>query len=154
MVEVWSVLLASTPSVPKFSVDALLIVTPTQKTVAASLLARRLAVWGARSCVVANAADALARLADQEWDAVMVDRAIGPQATEAIARAATRASPRRIVLVTPGDRGELPNLKDAGFTGYLVKPVRAASLAAIHTRTARRTEANRCRPRFSTSSPA
>jgi CheY-like chemotaxis protein len=34
------------------------------------------------------------------------------------------------VLIRPGDRHELPALKAAGFTGYLVKPVRAASLAA------------------------
>jgi CheY-like chemotaxis protein len=32
--------------------------------------------------------------------------------------------------VTPGARGDLPVLKEAGFTGYLIKPVRAASLAA------------------------
>jgi len=32
------------------------------------------------------------------------------------------------VLVAPGERHRLPALKDAGFTGYLVKPVRAASL--------------------------
>jgi len=118
------------PVRPRLDGATLLIVAPAQKTIAASLLARRLAVWGARSCVVANAATALARLDGQEWDAVMVDRAIGPQAAEAIARAAARASARRIVLVTPGDRGELANLKAAGFTGYLVKPVRAASLAA------------------------
>jgi CheY-like chemotaxis protein len=37
---------------------------------------------------------------------------------------------RRIVLVTPAMRGELAALKAAGFTGYLIKPVRAASLAA------------------------
>jgi CheY-like chemotaxis protein len=37
---------------------------------------------------------------------------------------------RRIVLVTPATRGELAELKAAGFTGYLIKPVRAASLAA------------------------
>jgi CheY-like chemotaxis protein len=35
---------------------------------------------------------------------------------------------RRIVLITPGERHGLAALKDAGFTGYLVKPVRAASL--------------------------
>jgi CheY-like chemotaxis protein len=34
------------------------------------------------------------------------------------------------VLVTPGARADLPALKDAGFSGYLIKPVRAASLAA------------------------
>src|SRR5262249_24115302 len=37
---------------------------------------------------------------------------------------------RRIVLITPGERHELPALQAAGFTGYLVKPLRAASLAA------------------------
>jgi CheY-like chemotaxis protein len=37
---------------------------------------------------------------------------------------------RRIVLIRPTERHELPALKAAGFTGYLVKPVRAASLAA------------------------
>jgi CheY-like chemotaxis protein len=40
------------------------------------------------------------------------------------------AIPRRIVLVTPAMRNELAALKEAGFTGYLIKPVRAASLAA------------------------
>jgi hypothetical protein len=37
---------------------------------------------------------------------------------------------RRIVLITPSERHQLSTLKYAGFTGYLVKPVRAASLAA------------------------
>jgi CheY-like chemotaxis protein len=37
---------------------------------------------------------------------------------------------RRIVLVTPSARQELATLREAGFTGYLVKPLRAASLAA------------------------
>ena len=37
---------------------------------------------------------------------------------------------KRIVLIRPTDRHELPALKAAGFNGYLVKPVRAASLAA------------------------
>jgi CheY-like chemotaxis protein len=35
------------------------------------------------------------------------------------------------VLVTPGERPELAALKQAGFTGYLVKPVRPISLAAL-----------------------
>src|SRR5262249_19317572 len=36
----------------------------------------------------------------------------------------------RIALVTPAARHELPALQQAGFSGYLVKPVRSASLAA------------------------
>ena len=38
--------------------------------------------------------------------------------------------PQRIVLVTPAMRAELAALKEAGFTRYLIKPVRAGSLAA------------------------
>jgi CheY-like chemotaxis protein len=34
------------------------------------------------------------------------------------------------VLLSPAERGELDSLRDAGFDSYLVKPVRAASLAA------------------------
>ena len=43
------------------------------------------------------------------------------------------AVPRRFVLVTPAVRAELGALKEAGFTGYLIKPVRVASLAARMT---------------------
>ena len=34
------------------------------------------------------------------------------------------------MLVTPEDRATLPALQESGFNGYLVKPIRAASLAA------------------------
>jgi CheY-like chemotaxis protein len=37
---------------------------------------------------------------------------------------------RRIIMIRPSERHELPALKNAGFTGYLIKPVRAASLAS------------------------
>ena len=39
------------------------------------------------------------------------------------------------MLLTPAERHELADLKAAGFTGYLVKPVRVASLAARFTAT-------------------
>ena len=48
----------------------------------------------------------------------------------AIRRALGALGAHRIVLVTPAARHDLPALKAAGFTGYLVKPVRSASLAA------------------------
>jgi CheY-like chemotaxis protein len=38
---------------------------------------------------------------------------------------------RRIVLIAPAERPRLQALRDLGFTGYLIKPVRAASLAAV-----------------------
>ena len=69
-------------------------------------------------------------LSERHWDAVLVDHSIGADAAAEIATAARHAVARRIVLITPGERHRLPALKEAGFTGYLVKPVRAASLKA------------------------
>jgi CheY-like chemotaxis protein len=85
--------------------------------------------WGARTSLVSDAAVAHAILPERHWDALLVDRAVGLDAACALARDAADVA-RRIVLVTPGERHELGLLKQAGFTGYLVKPVRAASLAA------------------------
>ena len=66
---------------------------------------------------------------EQLWSAVLVDHTLGTAASEALARMAT-AIQRRLIMITPAMRGELANLKQAGFTGYLIKPVRAATLAA------------------------
>jgi len=95
----------------------------------ASLLARRLGRWGARTCAVHDERVAMALLPERPWDAVLVDH---PLAAATIAQGAfgTLKAARRIVLIRPTERHELPALKAAGFTGYLVKPVRAASLAA------------------------
>jgi PAS domain S-box-containing protein len=101
-------------------------------SVESSLMARRLTRWGARVCVAPDQTIAAALLPERVWGAIFVDHAIGRAACDALARA-TAAVPRRFVLVTPTARTELPVLKAAGFTGYLVKPVRAASLAARMT---------------------
>jgi len=116
-----------TPPPPDLAGQAILIVAPS--AIAAPLVARRLSRLGARTCVVADAAIARAILPEQPWDALMIDRALGLEAASALARDAAQV-PRRLVLLTPAERHELPDLKQAGFTGYLVKPVRAASLAA------------------------
>src|SRR5262249_33965429 len=67
---------------------------------------------------------------ERAWDTIIVDRAIGAETTAAILAACPRDTLRRIVLLTPADRHELARLKDDGFTDYLIKPVRAAPLAA------------------------
>ncbi|MFN3658497.1 MAG: ATP-binding protein [Pseudolabrys sp.] len=92
----------------------------------ASLLARRLGHWGARTCVVTDAQAAHALLAERHWDTLLVDYPLA----RAFDAADVRNVKRRIALIRPTERQELPALKAAGFTGYLVKPVRAASLAA------------------------
>ena len=95
----------------------------------ASLLARRLGRWGAKTCAVIDEQIAFALLPERHWDALLVDVALA-QRMIAKGDVSRLDVPRRIVLIKPSERHELPALKAAGFTGYLVKPVRAASLAA------------------------
>ncbi len=118
--------LAFTP--PDLAGMNIMIVAPAP--VEASLVARRLTRWGARTCVVPDETTAAALLSNRAWSALIADHALGRAACEALMRSMPAAVSRRIVSITPAARQELPALKDAGFTGYLVKPVRAASLAA------------------------
>ena len=103
--------------------DILIVAPPVE----AMLLARRLMRWGARTCVAPDAALSRKLLREQAWSALFVDHACARGACDELACAAVDV---RIVLVKPAARHELPALKAAGFSGYLVKPVRAASLAA------------------------
>jgi CheY-like chemotaxis protein/anti-sigma regulatory factor (Ser/Thr protein kinase) len=104
-----------------------MIVAPA--AIGASLLAKHLMYWGARTCVVPDQKLAAALLPERTWGAIFIDQALGGDVCEELVRASA-AIPRRLVLVAPAVRHELPTLKAAGFTGYLIKPVRAASLAA------------------------
>jgi len=94
----------------------------------ASLLARRLGRWGARTCAATEPDIARALLPERHWDAVLVDYPLAAAMLHSGLDVGT--SSRRIVLIRPSERHELVSLKERGFTGYLVKPVRAASLAA------------------------
>jgi CheY-like chemotaxis protein len=38
---------------------------------------------------------------------------------------------RAVILMRPEDRGRIPNFRRAGFAGYLIKPLRRSSLAAM-----------------------
>jgi CheY-like chemotaxis protein len=113
--------------VPQLAGACVLIVAPT--AVEAPLIARRLGRWGARTCMVPNETIAAALLPKRPWDAVLVDRALGATAVELLVREMGSIA-QRLILITPSERHELASLKAAGFTGYLVKPVRAHSLAA------------------------
>jgi PAS domain S-box-containing protein len=112
---------------PQLDGASVLIVAPT--TIEAPLIARRLGRWGARTCMVPDERIAAALLPERNWDAVLVDRALGTSGIQALASTVAHV-PRRLMLITPSERHELGALKEAGFTGYLVKPVRAQSLAA------------------------
>ncbi|MDE2375933.1 ATP-binding protein [Bradyrhizobium sp.] len=93
-----------------------------------SLLARRLERWGGQACLVSDPDVALALLPERSWHAVLIDRALGRDVVERLGEAARTHAAQRLVLLTPVTRHE-QQLSPA-FTGYLVKPLRAASLAA------------------------
>lgn len=112
---------------PELNRLAVMIVASAE--IEASLLARRLGRWGASTCAVIDETIAAALLPERPWDALLVDYPLGRAMAEN--RDLNRLHiARRIVMIRPSERHELPALKKAGFTGYLVKPVRAASLAS------------------------
>lgn len=113
---------------PDLAGQSIMLVAP--QTIEASLTARRLERWGAQTCTVSDIAVAEALLPERAWDAVLIDRALGAAEVESFAVAATPYARQRIVMFTPAMRHELQPAVAAAFTGYLVKPLRAASLAA------------------------
>jgi signal transduction histidine kinase/CheY-like chemotaxis protein len=113
---------------PDLTGQSMMLVAP--QTIEASLTARRLERWGAQTCMVSDIAVARALLPERPWHAVLIDRALGAADTDALAQTALAHSAQRIVLLTPAMRHEVKPSRLPAFTGYLVKPLRAASLAA------------------------
>jgi PAS domain S-box-containing protein len=93
------------------------------------LLRRRLTRWGAE-VAVSDIESASKRLAERNWGVLLVEHSLGSDRAKALVRSVGQQVARRIVLLAPSERHGLEALKDAGYTGYLVTPVRAASLAA------------------------
>jgi PAS domain S-box-containing protein len=113
-------------AVPDLVGQSIMLVSP--QGIEASLVARRLQRWGAQTCEAADARIAQALLPERTWHAVLIDHALGAEAAEALGNAARSYAAQRIVMFTPAVRQEIKP-SDA-FTGYLVKPLRTASLAA------------------------
>jgi signal transduction histidine kinase/DNA-binding response OmpR family regulator len=113
---------------PDLSGQSIMVVAP--QSIEASLIARRLQRWGGQTCTVSDIAVAQALLPERAWHAVLLDHALGAEDVESLAEAARPHAMQRIVLVTPAARHELqPSSSFPAFTGYLIKPLRAASLA-------------------------
>lgn len=93
-------------------------------------LERKLASWGAHVTLASDPRVAETLLPERNWSRVFVDRAFGREETAALARTAQAKGRELFVLLSPADRHDLAKLRSAGFNGYLVKPIRAASLAA------------------------
>ena len=80
--------------------------------------------------MVSDAGVALALLPERAWHAILIDHALGTADIEQLGEAARLHATQRIVMFTPATRQELQPSASSAFTGYLVKPLRAASLAA------------------------
>ena len=127
---------AGTPktfAAPDLTCQSIMLVSP--QGIEASLIARRLQRWGGQTCMVADADIARALLPERSWHTILIDHALGSAAIEALGEAARLHATQRIVMFTPATRQELQPSLTSIFTGYLVKPLRAASLAARLTAT-------------------
>jgi signal transduction histidine kinase/DNA-binding response OmpR family regulator len=112
---------------PDLSGQSIMLVAP--QSIEAALVARRLQRWGGQTCMVSDVAVAQTLLPERTWHAVLIDRSIGAEEVEVFGETARRHATQRIVMFTPAARHELQPVS-AAFTGYLIKPLRAASLAA------------------------
>jgi len=117
---------------PDLSDQSFLLVA--QHSIEASLIARRLQRWGGKTCLVSDIAVALALLPERPWQGLIIDHAFAVPEVQSLAEAARAHATHRIVMVTPATRQAWKGLFDPVdqpvLTGYLVKPLRAASLAA------------------------
>jgi PAS domain S-box-containing protein len=111
---------------PELTGQSIMLVAP--QTIEASLIARRLQRWGGQTCMVSDIAVAAALLPERSWQAVLLDHAFGLAEVETLGEAARIHAAQRILMFTPAARHDLK--LSSAFTGYLVKPLRAASLAA------------------------
>jgi PAS domain S-box-containing protein len=97
----------------------------------APYIARRVGRAGAGAVAVETAAEAIAAMSAETFDAVIADRALGDATVRGIAVAAREAGvDRSIVLLSPFDRRDFGSPAAAGFDRYLIKPVRLTSLLA------------------------
>lgn len=113
---------------PDLTGQAIMLVAP--QSIEASLIARRLQRWGGHTCMVSDIGVALALLPERSWHAVLLDHALGTDEVKSLGESARLHATQRIVLFTPATRHEfMPSSDQSAFTGYLIKPLRAASLA-------------------------
>ena len=111
---------------PDLAGESILLVAPLG--IEASLIVRRLERWGAQICAVSDADVAEVLLPERPWHALLIDRALGADIVERLAEAGRVHATQRLVMLTPTTRHE--RQLSPALTGYLVKPLRAASLAA------------------------
>jgi signal transduction histidine kinase len=105
-----------------------LIVIATRSPIVKRYLELQLKSAGADSVVhAATLAQAAAALAAAEAPALICDLDIAAEGGARLARAAQSS----YVMLTPATRGRIESFRRLGFTGYLIKPIRDATLIGI-----------------------
>lgn len=113
---------------PDFSDTDVLVLSPSP--VVGPLIANQLEQWGARVAIADTRALADTLLPERHWSHCIIDRAFGLDDCLALHEMAKRNAAHSHVLLTPSERRELPRMSESGLASYLIKPVRAQSLAA------------------------
>ncbi len=94
-------------------------------------LAQRLRERGADVRLVSHAHAALAEMAQSRFDLAIIDCGLGVEETRQLATVArTSGVTQRLVMLSPYERRSFGSPAEAGFDGYLVKPIRPRSLFA------------------------
>jgi PAS domain S-box-containing protein len=105
--------------------DGLAVLILSQAPLEAEILARRLAARGVVVTRVAGAADIPGA---GRFDVAILDRRIGEEALSETLQALAERVDRTVLLVTPGARSDIARWRARGVSGWLVSPVREASL--------------------------
>lgn len=91
-------------------------------------LAALIAAHGGQPSLASTISDAHAALAHCENATMLIDLALGEEARRLAALARSRGARDVFVLMSPFERRSLGSPHEAGFDGWLMKPVRAGSL--------------------------
>ncbi|MCO5093400.1 ATP-binding protein [Bosea sp. (in: a-proteobacteria)] len=119
---------APVPRIPHWPHHHVLLVSPAP--FAARFLAQTIRATGASVTVAGTAEAARAGLAGAaRATAVLIDHALGDRPARELAAVAAAAGIRDcLILLSPQARRAFGSAQEAGFTGFLIKPVRARSL--------------------------
>jgi PAS domain S-box-containing protein len=105
--------------------DGLAVLILSQTPLEAEILSQRLA---ARGVDVTRAADVADIPGAGRFDVAILDRRIGEDALSQTLQALGDRADRTVLLVTPGARADIARWRARGVSGWLVSPVREASL--------------------------
>jgi PAS domain S-box-containing protein len=105
--------------------DGLAVLVLSKAPLEAEILSRRL---GARGVSVTRATDVADIPGSTRFDVAILDRRIGEEALSEALQALGDRADRTVLLVTPGARADIARWRARGVSGWLVSPVREASL--------------------------